>query len=144
MEICFFPSRLFLALGLERKLDEQARVHLCYLISNLLVLALLPLAHLVPHFCVFRSLTGVPCPGCGVTHAILLALALDIRGSLLANPAGLVITAAIFFQVCFRPLAIVYEKTSPFVITGSRWLAKFTAVVLFASWIFTLLHLRSL
>jgi hypothetical protein len=143
MEICFLPSRLFIALGLDRKLDEQARVHLGYLISNLLVLALLPLAHLVPHFCVFRSLAGIPCPGCGVTHAVLLALALDVRGSLLANPAGLLIAVAIFFQLCFRPLAIAFEKISPFVTTGSRWLAKFTAVTLFAGWVFTLLHMHA-
>jgi hypothetical protein len=140
MEICFLPSRLFIALGLERKLDEQARVHLGCLLSNLLVLALLPLAHLVPHFCVFRSLAGIPCPGCGVTHAVLLALALDVRGSLLANPAGLLIAAAICFQVCFRPLAIAFEGASPFVVTSSRWLSKLATAALFASWIFTLLH----
>jgi|SRR5450631_3077110 Protein of unknown function (DUF2752) len=143
MEICFLPSRLFIALSLDRKLDEQARVHLDYLISNLLVLSLLPLAHLVPHFCVFRSLTGMPCPGCGVTHAVLLALALDFRGSLLANPAGLLIAAAICFQLCFRPLAIAFREASPFVVTGSRWLAKLAAVALFARWIFTLLHLHA-
>ena len=143
MEICFFPSRIFIALGLERRLDEQARVHLGYLLSNLVVLALLPLAHFIPHSCVFRSLTGIPCPGCGVTHAILLALAFDIRGSLLANPAGLLIAATIFFQLLFRPLAIACGNTSPFVATGSRWLAKLAAVALFASWIFTLLHLHS-
>src|SRR3954462_15329806 len=86
--------------------DERARVHIGYFLSNLMVLALLPLAHLVPHFCVFRSLTGLPCPGCGVTHALLLALSLDIRGSLAANPAGLLIAAVMLLQLCFRPLAI--------------------------------------
>jgi hypothetical protein len=142
MEIFLCPEWLFAWMERRGVADERARVHLGYLISNLLVLGLLPLAYLVPHFCIFRSLTGMPCPGCGVTHAIMLALALDVRGSLLANPAGLLITAAIFFQLCFRPLAIVFERTSPFVVTGSRWLAKFAVLTLFASWIFTLLHLH--
>jgi hypothetical protein len=107
------------------------------------VVALLPLAHFVPRFCVFRSLTGIPCPGCGVTHALLLAFGLDLRESLAANPAGLAVAAVILFQLCLRPLAIAYGRMSSYVVTGSRWLANFATAALFASWIFTLLHLHS-
>jgi hypothetical protein len=143
MEIYLYPEWLFTWMVRQGIADKQARVHLGYFFSNLLLVALLPLAHFVPHFCVFRSITGIPCPGCGITHALLLAFTFDIRGSLTANPAGLLIGAAILFQLCFRPLAIAYEGTTSYVVTGSRWLANFAAAALFASWIFNLLHLHS-
>lgn len=141
MEICFLPSRFFTALGLDQKLDERARDHLGYLISNLLVLALLPLAHLVRHVCIFRSLTGLPCPGCGVTHAILLALSFDIRGSLAANPAGVPIVATIGFQLIGRPWAIVNQGASRLVSTISGWLGRISVVCLLAAWALALLKL---
>ena len=38
--------------------------------------------------CPFRLLTGVPCPGCGMGHSLLLALRGDVAGSWRAHPLG--------------------------------------------------------
>lgn len=36
--------------------------------------------------CVFRRITGIPCPGCGMTRAHLAALRLDFRGAFYYHP----------------------------------------------------------
>lgn len=43
-------------------------------------------AGLIPGFCVFRTLTGIYCPGCGGTRAFHLLFHGDIAGSLIYNP----------------------------------------------------------
>ena len=36
-------------------------------------------------FCLFHSLTGLDCPGCGMTHAVVALLRLDIRTAFACN-----------------------------------------------------------
>ena len=59
--------------------------------------------------CVFRALTDLPCPGCGMTHALLLLAQLRLTESLAAHPAGLplVAIAAIW---CLRPTALTRHR----------------------------------
>lgn len=46
-----------------------------------------------PNFCVFRMLTGVPCPGCGMGHALVYALRGDLSASFAAHPLGIPLLA---------------------------------------------------
>lgn len=41
--------------------------------------------------CLFRRLSGIPCPGCGLTRAFLHLLGGDLVGSLRLHPAALVL-----------------------------------------------------
>lgn len=41
--------------------------------------------------CPLRSLTGVPCPFCGMTRAVVAAVHGNILGSLAFNPAGILV-----------------------------------------------------
>lgn len=36
--------------------------------------------------CPIKAVTGIPCPGCGMTHAYLRLLRLDIAGAFSENP----------------------------------------------------------
>ena len=42
--------------------------------------------------CLFKSLTGVPCPGCGTVRSLQLLLHGDVVGSVLTNPLGLLLS----------------------------------------------------
>jgi hypothetical protein len=58
------------------------------MISALFIL-LAPLAPRAAAFmppCLFRSLTGLPCPMCGATHAVVALSQLDPAAALAANP----------------------------------------------------------
>ena len=39
--------------------------------------------------CLFKAVTGLPCPGCGMAHAIILAFQGDWRSSLHEHPLGI-------------------------------------------------------
>jgi uncharacterized protein DUF2752 len=47
----------------------------------------------LPHLplCLFQNLTGRPCPGCGMTRAILRLSQGDVLGSLRMHPLGIVL-----------------------------------------------------
>ena len=40
----------------------------------------------IPLFCPFKALTGIPCPGCGMTRAILSITKGDFHGAFSYNP----------------------------------------------------------
>jgi len=43
--------------------------------------------------CPFKALTGLPCPGCGMTHAFLALGRLDFAGAFAANPLAFPLAA---------------------------------------------------
>jgi hypothetical protein len=46
-----------------------------------------------PNFCPFKMLTGLPCPGCGMGHAVVYALRGDFSASFAAHPLGIPLLA---------------------------------------------------
>lgn len=45
--------------------------------------------------CLFKSLTGIPCPACGATRSIQAILQADISNALFINPLGFLLFAAL-------------------------------------------------
>ena len=101
-------------------LPVEVHRHLGMLVSSVVVLALPPFLLAVPHFCLFRLLLGVPCPGCGVLHGMAALLRLDIVSACHSNPASLALCALLVFQITARPVAIAIGGTRSFVTKTSR------------------------
>jgi hypothetical protein len=49
----------------------------------------------LPSVCLFKEVTGIPCPSCGTTRSLLLLMNGDFRASLMMNPLGLLLAAAL-------------------------------------------------
>ncbi len=48
-----------------------------------------------PSICLFKEVTGLPCPSCGTTRSLLLLVQGDFRGSLMMNPFGVLLAVAL-------------------------------------------------
>lgn len=53
----------------------------------------------IPHTCIFKNLTGLPCPGCGLSRSIVAAAHRDLTGSLSYHRLGLLTLFYIFLQL---------------------------------------------
>lgn len=97
------------------------------------------LAPLLPG-CLFRELTGLPCPTCGATRAALALTRLDLAGAIAFNPLA-TLGALVFIlggaaaaggSLAGRPL-----REPPLAGPALRWAA---VVALAANWAWILLH----
>jgi len=116
-----------------------------------LVARFIPVAVLIPFWgCMFREVTGIPCPGCGLTRVADRFAHFNVVGALKANPLGT--AAAAFFAVMmvwsFLHLAfkvpIVELVMDDAEWRKARWLTVFLFVANYA-WVvfaYTQLHFR--
>ncbi len=55
--------------------------------------------------CIFKNITGIACPSCGSTHAILRLIQLDFAGAMQENPLGYVLAIGMLAG----PLWLLYD-----------------------------------
>lgn len=93
--------------------------------------------------CPLRTLTGIPCPTCGATHAGLALLDGRVADALVANPLA---TLAALAFLAGGPVAVVWALLGlPTVELGQgrgRLVVGVLALVLLANWIWVLLTTR--
>ena len=68
----------------------------------------------LPRFCLYRRLTGRPCPGCGLMHSVWCLLHLQFRAASHWNHLGFLVLPALLAMVI---------SAGPSWTTGRRWLA---------------------
>jgi len=89
--------------------------------SGLLRLAGYDLLTALPHttLCPFRALTGLPCPGCGMTRAFLALGRLDFAGVYDQNPLAFPLAVLIVLYAVGRvPRALRSGRTANFALLG--------------------------
>jgi len=122
LSVCLFILLAAFLLSPSRSVDEP------------LYIGSLPL----PHACTFKSLTGLPCPGCGLSRSLVAAVHGDVTQSLHFHRLGLLTLVYIFFQAVYRIGAI----TVPSLTVHIRGLEKhlnrfliFLSALFFLNWI---------
>lgn len=136
MEINFFPESLLQRLPLS---TSASRIHLSFLLSSLAILLALPLLPHIPHICLARTLFGIPCPGCGITHSLLAVEHFNFAVAWRSNPSGLVFASGFLFQLAARPIALWFPSTGESVCRLSRTISGGVVACIFAVWILRLI-----
>jgi hypothetical protein len=123
--------------------DDWSRHLLARLGASILAAAALVVApHALPLVarwtdatCLFRGLTGLPCPGCGITTSLLALARGDVQASWSANPAGVAVAALLVGQTAVASLALRRGAATTGSLSWLAWLDRMAIGGLLAAWI---------
>ena len=91
----------------------------------------------MPGVCTFKSMTGLDCPGCGLTRSFVHLVRANFARAWQFNPAGILVFAVVVFQVPYRSIQLYRNwKSLPRKTWGKgAHLLWFVVIGLFAQWI---------
>lgn len=80
--------------------------------------------------CVFKNLTGFPCPACGSTRATLQLFHGQLWNSILINPFGIVTNVFVFISIIWMTFDLVKSKETFFPYLKKDWNNRIKIVLL--------------
>jgi hypothetical protein len=99
----------------------------------------------VPGMCIFKDLTGIPCPGCGLARSTVAAIHGELGASVAFHRLGIPTLVYIFLQLLFRLGRVAFPRGTAPIAGGERWLNRGLIVLgccFMLNWLVTLLQLR--
>jgi hypothetical protein len=72
--------------------------------------------------CPLRTLTGVPCPFCGMTTSVEATVHGHLGHAFAANPAGIAVVALSVWLLARRPAALRYSLPVVYAAMAAMWL----------------------
>ena len=116
---------------IRKRILRVARVAALFVCAGLLYAVIVKmLGRGIP--CVFHDITGLRCPGCGMTHAMTALLRLDFSAFIQANLFAPVII--IFFITAFVSTSLKYIKTGIYRLSAVNSFVEISFLVLFITW----------
>ena len=116
------------------------KIILVYVIG---VLGVIILSNTPFSLCVFLRITGLPCPGCGLTRAIILVSRLDFLGAVRMNVIALplFVGGAVYF-VCAVVEAVTYRPALHRFnsIMARKWVIAVAVILMAVSWAYNIMH----
>jgi hypothetical protein len=74
-----------------------------------------------PLMCPLRTITGVPCPLCGMTTSVEATMHLDFAHAMAATPAGIIAVGIAIAFLIRKPKSIRVPYALVFVVLGLMW-----------------------
>lgn len=138
MLITLLPTKL-----IREKLNIDISIPANALLSNILISALLISCSLFyggghASICLFKTLTGLPCPACGTTRGVMCLLSGDISSALLYNPCAVLLVLIIAAQIPIQVMTIRRRLTLDSMLKASKALTYVFIASLALTWIFRL------
>lgn len=92
--------------------------------------------------CLFKNITGIPCPSCGTTHSVTSIMKGNFREAMNENPLGFLVSLMLIlfpfwvvFDLLFRKTTFFnfYRKVEYFL--RKKWVAYPAIILLLINWI---------
>lgn len=68
----------------------------------------------LPPLCLFRAVTGLPCPGCGITRSVVDLAHGEISASFRHHPFGIFVLFLIAAQIPYRAVVLLHPGARAF------------------------------
>ena len=95
--------------------------------------------------CLFKQVTGIPCPSCGSTRSVLALLRGDFAGALFWNPFGILIILILIISPVWMIYDIVLRKESLYIFYNRseqffkrKWIAIPAITLVLLNWIWNI------
>ena len=91
--------------------------------------------------CLFKRLTGIPCPGCGTQRALVLLFQGKWYESLMMNPLGILLVVLAVVFVCWGLYDLSVHRRTLHRALHSRWpnyTVVIAALLTLANWIWNI------
>ena len=93
------------------------------------------------NFCLFRQVTGVPCPSCGTTHSVMAIIKGDFQEAIKNNPLGFIVFPVLMIIPFWILIDLIRRKNSFYRFYGStekvigrKWVAYPAICLLLVNW----------
>jgi hypothetical protein len=63
----------------------------------------------IPGYCIFKIITGIDCPGCGMTNSAMELFRGNIQDSINLHPAGLVIISILAITTSYMVISLAFQ-----------------------------------
>ena len=97
--------------------------------------------------CLFRKITGIPCPSCGTTHSVLSIIKGDFGAAFYQNPLGFLLALMLVIIPVWIIIDLItggdsfllfYKKTETFL--RNRWVAIPAIILVMIIWILNIVR----
>lgn len=100
------------------------------------------LGYTVPSLCMFHNITGLDCPGCGITRSFIFALHGQWYGSYLMHLWGIPLAAIVTFQIPYHLWRAAGGSAVKLHPNLTRWLRMLVVISILLPWVLkTILNL---
>ncbi len=126
--------------------DYLRQYELNILLSNILLIvvfvvfgnSLIGFLNLIPHFCLFDKIVGIPCPFCGITRGLCEISKGNIGSAFELNVASFFIALFFLSQIPFRILTILNPNTLQDVTKYSNMMGNILLILIGLNWMISI------